>query len=138
VLDRDPLKAEKVALLPFARTVLDPTPVDDGPVKTVSGTAQRTPAQVLAKLEYPKLARATRVKFLLEVVPELNETWRPDKESDRSEAANENSPAIVRRLFAVANEQRQLRKFIDDGSAFRKAGERYKGLESKVAEGLGY
>ena len=132
VLDRDPLKAEKLALQPFARTVLDPTPADDGPMKIVSGTAQRTPAQVLAKLEDPKLARATRVKFLLEVVPELIETWRPDKESGRSEAANESSPAIVRRLFAVANEQRQQRKFIDDGSAFRKAGERYKGLEGKL------
>ncbi len=127
VLDRDPLKAEKLALQPFARTALDPTPADDGPIKIVSGTAQRTPAQVLAKLEDPKLARATRVKFLLEVVPELIETWRPDKESGRSDAANESSPAIVRRLFAVANEQRQQRKFIDDGSAFRKAGERYKG-----------
>jgi hypothetical protein len=72
------------------------------------------------------------VKFLLEVVPELIETWRPDKESGHSEAANESSPAIVRRLFAVANEQRQQRKFIDDGSTFRKAGERYKGLESKL------
>jgi hypothetical protein len=106
--------------------------VDDGHVKIVSGTAQRTPAQVLAKLEDPKLARATRVKFLLEIVPELIETWRPDKESGRSEAANESSPAIVRRLFAVANEQRLQRKYIDDGSAFRKAGERYKGLESKL------
>ena len=132
VLDRDPLKAEKLALQPFARTALDPTPVDDGPVKTVSGTAQRTPAQVLAKLEDPKLARATRVKFLLEVVPELIETWRPDKESDHSEAGNESSPAIVRRLFTVANEQRQQRKYIDDGSSFRKAGERYKGLEGKL------
>jgi hypothetical protein len=132
VLDRDPLKAEKLALLPFARTVLDPTPADDGPVKTVSGTAHRTPAQVLAKLEDPKLARATRVKFLLEIVPELIETWRPDKESGRSEAANESSPAIVRRLFAVANEQRQLRKFIDNGPAFKKAGERYAGLQSKL------
>jgi hypothetical protein len=132
VLDRDPLKAEKLALQPFARTVLDPTPVDDGHVKTVSGTAQRTPAQVLAKLEDPKLARATRVKFLLEIVPELIETWKPDKESGRSEAANESSPAIVRRMFAVANEQRQQRKYIDDGSTFRKAGERYKGLEGKL------
>ena len=131
-LDRDPLKAEKLALQPFARTALDPTPADDGPVKTVSGTAQRTPAQVLAKLEDPKLARAIRVKFLLEIVPELIETWRPDKESGRSEAANESSPAIVRRLFAVANEQRQQRKFIDNGSAFRKAGERYAGLERKL------
>ena len=116
----------------LSRTALDPTPADDGPIKIVSGTAQRTPAQVLAKLEDPKLARATRVKFLLEVVPELIETWRPDKESGRSEAANESSPAIVRRLFAVANEQRQQRKYIDDGSAFRKAGERYKGLEGKL------
>ncbi len=132
VLDRDPLKAEKLALQPFARTVLDPTPVDDGPIKIVSGTAQRTPAQVLAKLEDPKLARATRVKFLLEIVPELIETWRPDKESGHSDAANESSPAIVRRLFAVANEQRQQRKYIDDGSSFRKAGERYKGLEGKL------
>jgi hypothetical protein len=132
VLDRDPLKAEKLALQPFARMALAPPPADDGPVKIVSGTAQRTPAQVLAKLEDPKLARATRVKFLLEVVPELIETWRPDKESGRSEAANESSPAIVRRLFAVANEQRQQRKFIDDGSTFRKAGERYKGLEGKL------
>ena len=132
VLDRDPLKAEKVALQPFARAALEPTPVDDGPVRTVSGTAQRTPAQVLAKLEDPKLARATRVKFLLEVVPELIETWRPDKESSRSEAGNESSPAIVRRLFAVANEQRLQRKYIDDGSAFRKAGERYAGLKGKL------
>jgi hypothetical protein len=132
VLDRDPLKAEKLALQPFARTALDPTPADDGPVKTVSGTAQRTPAQVLAKLEDPKLARAIRVKFLLEIVPELIETWRPDKESGRSDAADESSPAIVRRLFAVANEQRQQRKFIDNGSAFRKAGETYAGLERKL------
>ena len=132
VLDRDPLKAEKLALQPFARTALEPKPADDGPIKVVSGTAQRTPAQVLAKLEDPKLARATRVKFLLEVVPELIETWRPDKESGRSEAANESSPAIVRRLFAVANEQRLQRKFIDDGQAFRKAGERYKELEGKL------
>ena len=101
-------------------------------MKTVSGTAQRTPAQVLAKLEDPKLARATRVKFLLEIVPELIENWRPDKESGHSEAANESSPAIVRRLFAVANEQRQQRKFIDNGPAFRKAGERYAGLEGKL------
>ena len=72
------------------------------------------------------------MKLLLEVVPELIETWRPDKESGRSEAGNENSPAIVRRMFAVANEQRQQRKFIDDGSAFRKAGERYAGLEGKL------
>ena len=132
VLDRDPLKAEKLALQPFAHTALEPTPTDDGPVKTVSGTAQRTPAQVLAKLEDPKLARATRVKLILEVVPELIETWRPDKESGRSEAGNEHSPAIVRRMFAVANEQRQQRKYIDDGSAFKKAGERYAGLESKL------
>ncbi len=132
VLDRDPLKAQKLALQPFARTVLEATPVDDGPVKVVSGTAQRTPAQVLAKLEDPKLARATRVKFLLEIVPELIETWRPDKESGRSEAANENSPAIVRRMFTVANEQRQQRKYIDDGSAFKKATERYAGLASKL------
>jgi hypothetical protein len=101
-------------------------------LKIVSGTAQRTPAQVLAKLEDPKLARATRVRFLLEVVPELIETWRPDKESGRSEAGNESSPAIVRRLFAVANEQRQQRKYIDDGSTFRKAGERYAGLKGKL------
>src|SRR5262249_38146119 len=132
VLDRDPLKAEKLALQPFARSALDPTPADDVQTKTVSGTAQRTPAQVLAKLEDPTLARATRVKRLLEIVPELIETWRPDKESDRSEAGNESSPAIVRRLFAVANEQRQQRKFIDDGSAFRKAGERYARLEGKL------
>jgi hypothetical protein len=132
VLDRDPLKAEKLALQPFARAALAPTPADDGPVKTVSGTAQRTPAQVLAKLEDPKLARAVRVKFLLEIVPELIETWRPDKESGHSEAANESSPAIVRRLFAVANEQRQQRKFIDTGPAFKKAGERYAGLERKL------
>jgi hypothetical protein len=132
VLDRDPLKAEKLALQPFARAALAPTGADDGQPKTVSGTAQRTPAQILAKLEDPKLARATRVKLLLEVVPELIETWRPDKESNRSEAGNENSPAVVRRLFAVANEQRQQRKFIDDGSAFRKAGERYAGLEGKL------
>ncbi len=132
VLDRDPLKAEKLALQSFARSVFAPTPVDDGPIKTVSGMAQRTPAQVLAKLEDPKLARATRVRFLLEIVPELIENWRPDKESGHSEAANESSPAIVRRLFAVANEQRQQRKFIDDGASFRKAGDRYKGLESKL------
>jgi hypothetical protein len=132
VLDRDPLKAEKLALQPFARTALAPPPAVDGPVKIVSGTAQRTPAQVLAKLEDPKLARATRVMFLLEIVPELIETWRPDKESGRSEAANESSPAIVRRLFAVANEQRQQRKFIDNGSVFKKAGERYAGLERKL------
>jgi hypothetical protein len=132
VLDRDPFKAEKLALQPFARTALEPTPVDDSQVKIVSGTAQRTPAQVLAKLEDPRLARAVRVKFLLEVVPELIETWRPDKESNHSEAGNESSPAIVRRLFAVANEQRQQRKFIDDGSAFRKAGERYAGLQGKL------
>ncbi len=132
VLDRDPLKAEKLALQPFARTAFEPTPTDDGPVKIVTGTAQRTPAQVLAKLEDPKLARATRVKYLLEIVPELIETWRPDKESNHSEAANENSPAIVRRLFTVANEQRQQRKFIDDGSSFRKATERYAGLANKL------
>jgi hypothetical protein len=132
VLDRDPLKAEKLALQPFARTALAPVPVDDGKLKVVSGTAQRTPAQVLAKLEDAKLARATRVKFLLEVVPELIETWRPDKESTRSEAGNESSPAIVRRLFAVANEQRQQRKYIDDGSAFKKAGERYASLKDKL------
>jgi hypothetical protein len=35
-------------------------------------------------------------------------------------------------MFAVANEQRQQRKYIDDGSTFRKAGERYKGLEGKL------
>jgi hypothetical protein len=132
VLDRDPLKAEKVALQRFARSALDPTPADDGQPKTVSGTAQRTPAQILSKLEDPKLARATRVKFLLEIVPQLIETWRPDKESNRSEAGNENSPAIVRRLFAVANEQRQQRRFIDNGSAFKKAGERYAELEGKL------
>ena len=132
VLDRDPLKAEKLALQPFARSALEPTPTDDGQVKTVTGVAQRTPAQVLAKLEDPKLARATRVKLLLEIVPELIETWRPDKESGRSEAGNEHSPAIVRRMFAVANEQRQQRKYIDDGSSFKKAGERYAGLEGKL------
>ncbi len=132
VLDRDPLKAEKLALQPFARVALAPAPVDDGPVKTVSGTAQKTPAQVLAKLEDPKLARAIRVKFLLETVPELIETWRPDKESNHSEAADERSPAIVRRLFTVANEQRQQRKYIDDGSTFRKARERYAGLQDKL------
>ncbi len=132
VLDRDPLKAEKVTLQPYARKALEPPPAEDGPMKIVSGTAQRTPAQVLAKLEDPKLARATRVRFLLEVVPELIETWRPDKESGHSEAANESSPATVRRLFAVANEQRQQRKFIDDGATFRKVGERYKGLEGKL------
>lgn len=132
VIGRDPLRAEKLALQPFARTALAPTPADDGPPKTVSGTAQKTPAQILAKLEDPKLARATRVKLLLEVVPELIEGWRPDKESDRSEAANENSPAVVRRLYTVANEQRQQRKFIDDGAAFRRANERYARLEPKV------
>ncbi|WP_406700901.1 hypothetical protein V5E97_19105 [Singulisphaera sp. Ch08] len=132
VLDRDPFKAEKLALQPFARTALGPTPTDDGLVKTVSGTSQRTPAQVLAKLEDPKLARATRVKLLLEVVPELIESWRPDKESTRSEAGNENSPTIVRKLFAVANVQRQERKFIDNGMSFRKAGERYAVLEGKL------
>jgi hypothetical protein len=132
VLDRDPLKAEKLALQPFARTALDPTPADESQPKTVSGGTQRTPAQVLAKLEDPRLARATRVKLLLEVVPELIESWRPDKESGRSEAGNENSPAIVRRLFSVANEQRQQRKFIDNSSAFKKAGARYAGLEGKL------
>jgi hypothetical protein len=132
VLDRDPLKAEKITLQPFARTALCPTPTDNGQVKTVSGSAQRTPAQILSKLEDPKLARATRVKLLLEVVPEMIDTWRPDKESDRSEAGNENSPALVRRLFSVANEQRQQRRFIDDGTAFRKAGARYAGLEGKL------
>ena len=132
VLDRDPLKAEKLALQPFARSALAPPPSNDGHVKTVSGTAQRTPAQVLAKLEDPKLARAIRVKFLLETVPELIEAWRPDKESGHSEAANESSPAIVRRLFTVANEQRLQRKFIDDGQAFKKATERYAGLERKL------
>jgi hypothetical protein len=132
VLSRDPLKAAKLALQPFARLALAPAPVDDSKVKIVSGTAQRTPAQILAKLEDPKLARATRVKFLLEVVPELIESWRPDKESTRSEAGNESSPAIVRRLFAVANEQRQQRKFIDDGSSFKKANERYEGLKGKL------
>ncbi len=132
VLDRDPLKAEKLALQPLARLALEPAPTDDAQVKTVFGTAQRTPAQVLAKLEDPKLARATRVKLLLEIVPELIETWRPDKESGRSEAGNESSPAIVRRMFAVANEQRLQRKFIDDGQAFKKASERYAGLEGKL------
>ena len=132
VLDGDPLRAEKLALQPFARSALEPTPADDGKAKTVSGVAQRTPAQVLAKLEDPKLARATRVKLLLEIVPELIETWRPDKESSLSEAGNESSPAIVRRMFAVANQQRQQRKYIDDGSAFRKAGERYAALENKL------
>jgi hypothetical protein len=130
--DRDPLKAEKVALQPFARTVFARKVAHDGPPKTVTGTAQRTPAQVLARLEDPTLARATRVKLLLEVVPELIEAWRPDKESNRSEAANEHSPTVVRRLFAVANKQRQQRKFIDDGPAFKKAGERYAGLEGKL------
>jgi hypothetical protein len=72
------------------------------------------------------------VKLLLEVVPELIGTWRPDKESGRSEAGNENSPAMVRRLYTVANEQRQQRKFIDDGSAYRKARETYAGLEAKL------
>jgi hypothetical protein len=72
------------------------------------------------------------MSFLLSFLLELIETWRPDKESGRSEAANESSPAIVRRLFAVANEQRQQRKFIDNGSAFWKAGERYAGLEGKL------
>ena len=132
VLDRDPLKVEKLALLPFARAALAPTGADDSQPKTVSGTARRTPAQVLAKLEDPKLARATRVKLLLEIVPEMIETWRPDKESGRSEAGNESSPAIVRRLFAVANEQRQQRKYIDDGAAFRKAGDKYAGLAGRL------
>jgi hypothetical protein len=132
VLDRDPLKAEKITLQPFVRSALCPTPTDNGQVKTVSGSAQRTPAQILSKLEDPKLARATRVKLLLEVVPEMIDTWRPDKESNRSEAANENSPALVRKLFSVANEQRQQRRFIDDGTAFRKAGARYAGLEGKL------
>ena len=72
------------------------------------------------------------MKLLLEIVPELIETWRPDKDSGRSEAGNESSPAVVRRLFAVANQQRQQRKFIDDGAAFKKAGIRYAGLESKL------
>ncbi len=102
VLDRDPLKTQKLALQPLARLALSPAPTDtdtdtdtdDGQVKTVFGTAQKTPAQVLAKLEDPKLARAIRVKLLLEVVPELIDTWRPDKESSRSEAGNESSPAI--------------------------------------------
>ena len=115
-----------------SRAALDPTAADEIEIKTVSGTAQKTPAQVLAKLEDPKLARATRVKLLLEIVPELIEGWRPDKESGRSEAGNESSPALVRKLFRVANEQRQQRKFIDDGSAFRKAGEKYAGLEGKL------
>ncbi len=132
LLDRDPLKAEKAALQPFARAVLAPAGSDDGPPKTVTGTAQRTPAQVLAKLDDPMLARATRVKLLLEIVPELIESWKPDKESGRSEAGNESSPAIVRKLFAVANEQRQQRKFLDDGAAFKKARERYAGLEGKL------
>jgi hypothetical protein len=132
VLDRDPLKAEKLALQAFARTVLDPALPDEIQVKTVSGSSQKTPAQILAKLEDPKLARATRVKYLLEVVPEMIEGWRPDKESGRSEAGNENSPAIVRKLFSVANEQRQQRKFIDDSTAFRKANERYAGLETRL------
>jgi hypothetical protein len=133
VLARDPLKADRLALQPFARVVLEPPPpIDDGPMKTVSGAVQRTPAQVLAKLEDPKLARASRVKLLLEVVPELIEGWRPDKESGHSEAANENSPAVVRRLFNVANAQRQQRKFIDDGVAFKKANERYAGLEGRL------
>lgn len=131
VPDRD--RAEKLALQLFARAALDTGPVaDDSTPKTVTGTAQRTPAQVLAKLEDPKLARATRVKFLLEVVPELIDGWRPDKESSGSEAGNESSPAIVRRLFAVANEQRQQRKFIDDATSFKKAGERYAGLQNKL------
>jgi hypothetical protein len=137
VMDRDPLKAEKVALQPFARSALATTPTDDALPKTVSGTAQRTPAQVLARLEDPKLARATRVKLLLEVVPELIDTWRPDKESGSSQAGNESSPAVVRRLFSVANEQRQQRKFIDDGPTFKKAGERYAGLERKLPKSSG-
>jgi hypothetical protein len=132
MLDRDPLKAEKIALQPFARLALEPTPVDDGPVKTVSGTSQKTPAQVLAKLEDPKLARAVRVRFLMEVVPELIESWKPDKESNNSEGGNEYSPAIVRRMFTVANEQRQQRKYIDDGSSFKKANERYAALQNKL------
>ncbi|WP_422928382.1 hypothetical protein [Singulisphaera sp. PoT] len=132
VLDRDPLKAEKLTLSAYARTVLATTPVEETPVKTVSGASQKTPAQVLAKLEDPKLARATRVKLLLEIVPSMIEAWRPDKESTRSEAGNENSPAIVRKLFAVANEQRQQRKYIDNGVAFKKAGERYSGLEGRL------
>jgi hypothetical protein len=132
VLDRDELKAEKFALQPYARLALEPAPAEDAPLKVVSGTAQRTPAQILAKLEDPKLARATRVKFLMEVVPEMIEAWRPDKDSNRSDAANESSPAIVRRLFTVANEQRQQRKFIDDGASFKKAGVRYTALESKL------
>ncbi|MHC5538807.1 hypothetical protein ACYOEI_11345, partial [Singulisphaera rosea] len=132
VLDRDPLKVEKLALQAFARTALAPKETDDGLPKIVSGTSQRTPAQVLAKLEDAKLARAVRVKLLLEIIPEMIETWRPDKESSRSESANENSPAIVRKLFAVANEQRQQRKYIDNGQAFKKAGERYAGLERKL------
>src|SRR5690606_25866861 len=65
IFDRDPLKAEKLALQGFARQVLAPTLVEDEPPKTVAGVAQRTPAQVLAKLEDPKLARAARVKLLL-------------------------------------------------------------------------
>jgi hypothetical protein len=32
----------------------------------------------------------------------------------------------------MANEQRQQRRFIDNGSAFRKAGERYAELEGKL------
>ena len=71
---------------------LDPTAADEIQIKTVSGGAQKTPAQILAKLEDPKLARATRVKLLLEVVPELIEGWRPDKESGRSEAGNGTAP----------------------------------------------
>lgn len=72
------------------------------------------------------------MKLLLEVVPEMIESWRPDKESTRSEAGNENSPTIVRKLFAVANVQRQERKFIDNGMSFRKAGERYAVLAGKL------
>ncbi len=132
VLDRDPLKAEKLALQPYARTAFGAPVVEDIKTKVVSGTAQKTPAQVLAKLEDPKLARATRVKLLLEVVPELIESWRPDKASDRSEAGNESSPAIVRKLFSVANEQRQQRKYIDNGQVFRKANDRYTVLEGKL------
>ncbi len=55
MLDRDPLKTEKLALQPFARTALAPTPVDDGPVKTVSGTAQRTPARFWRSSKIPSL-----------------------------------------------------------------------------------
>jgi hypothetical protein len=38
----------------------------------------------------------------------------------------------VRRMFAVANEQRQQRKYIDDGPSFKKANERYAGLQNKL------